>query len=83
MVKLDKFLDQLFKNLSIASQEKEKTINIYGNDYNTFDGTCIRDYIHVSDIAKIHILVLKKHLNRKKNRYFKLWLWKGYSVKEA
>ena len=35
-------------------------INVYGNDYKTKDGTCIRDYIHVSDIAKIHIMVLKK-----------------------
>ena len=58
--------DQLFKNLSIASKKKNPKINIYGNNYKTNDGTCVRDYIHVSDISKIHIKVLKKlNLNRK------------------
>ena len=57
---------QLFKNLSIASKKKNPKINIYGNNYKTKDGTCVRDYIHVSDISKIHIKVLKKlNLNRK------------------
>ena len=52
--------DQLFKNLSICSKKMSPNINVYGNDYKTKDGTCVRDYIHVSDIAKIHIMVLKK-----------------------
>ena len=58
-------------------------INIYGNNYKTKDGTCIRDYIHVSDIAKIHFLVLKK-INRKKNLlYLNCGYGKGISVLEA
>lgn len=52
--------DQLFKNLTIAMTKKKPKINIYGNNYNTPDGTCIRDYIHVSDIADIHLRVLGK-----------------------
>ena len=54
---------QLFKNFSIAIKKKKPVFNIYGNDYKTFDGTCVRDYIHVYDVAEIHIKVLLK-MNR-------------------
>ena len=50
----------LFKNLAAATLKKNSSINIYGNNYNTKDGTCIRDFIHVSDISDIHIKVLSK-----------------------
>ena len=40
--------------------KKKPIIKIYGNDYNTLDGTAIRDYIHVSDLAEIHEKILKK-----------------------
>ena len=52
--------DQLFKNLTLSILKKRPKINIYGNNYNTSDGTCVRDYIHVSDIADIHLKVLNK-----------------------
>jgi len=52
--------DQLFKNFSMEVQKKNPTFKIYGTNYKTKDGTCIRDYIHVSDIAEIHCHVLKK-----------------------
>ncbi|MBA1340502.1 MAG: UDP-glucose 4-epimerase [Pelagibacterales bacterium] len=52
--------DQLFKNLTLSILKKKPKINIYGNNYNTVDGTCVRDYIHVSDIANIHLKVLNK-----------------------
>lgn len=45
--------------LQVALGERE-SIDIYGTDYNTKDGTCIRDYIHVSDLASAHILALDK-----------------------
>ena len=55
--------DQLFKNLSIASIKVKPKINIYGKNYKTKDKTCIRDYIHVSDIAKIYFSF--KRINKK------------------
>lgn len=58
---------------------------IYGNDYNTLDGTCIRDYVHVSDVADAHILadeyLQKKYTNQP--RIFNLGTGKGYSVLEV
>lgn len=56
---------------------KKKEIEIYGTDYPTKDGTCIRDYIHVSDLAKAHILALSK------NGIYNLGSEKGHSVKEV
>ena len=57
-------------------------VDIFGNNYNTKDGTCIRDYIHVSDLADIHILVLKKISSSKKSLILNCGYGKGYSVKE-
>ena len=58
--------DLLFKNLAKTVLKKKPKINIYGKNYQTRDGTCIRDFIHVIDISDIHIKVLKKinHLNK-------------------
>ena len=75
--------DQLFKNLAIASKSKKPKINVYGNSYNTKDGTCIRDYIHVSDIAKIHILALKDISRKKKSIILNCGYGKGISVLQA
>ncbi len=75
--------DQLFKNLSIASKKINPKINVYGQNYNTKDKTCIRDYIHVSDIAKIHILVLEKINKKKKSVILNCGYGKGISVLEA
>ena len=75
--------DQLFKNLSIASKTVNPKVKVYGQNYNTKDKTCIRDYIHVSDIAKIHILVLKKINKGKKSVLLNCGYGKGISVLEA
>ena len=55
---------------------------IYGNDYNTTDGTCIRDYVHVSDVADAHILADQYMQTPYTNqpRTFNLGTGKGYSV---
>ena len=50
----------MFKNFSIELMKKKPKLKIYGIDYNTKDGSCIRDFIHVSDIAEIHYLILEK-----------------------
>lgn len=56
---------------------------IYGTDYNTKDGTCIRDYINVEDLAEAHILALEYLLNGGETDCFNLGTNEGYSVKEV
>lgn len=58
-------------------------IKIFGTDYDTKDGTCIRDYIHVNDLADAHILTLKKLLKEGKSDIYNLGNGKGFSVKEV
>ena len=58
--------DHLFKNFSREILKKRPILKIYGKNYNTKDGSCIRDFIHVSDIAEIHYKVLEK-INKLKN----------------
>ena len=57
-------------------------INIYGTDYPTPDGTCIRDYIHVTDLANAHVLGLKYLLEGGQTDIFNLGNGNGFSVKE-
>ena len=57
---INKNSDHLFKNFSKELMRKKPKLKIYGTNYKTKDGTCIRDFIHVSDIAEIHYLVLEK-----------------------
>ena len=59
-------------------------ISVFGTDYDTPDGTCIRDYIHVTDLANAHILALNALLeNKKSTATYNLGNGKGYSVKEV
>ena len=50
--------DRLFNNFSKRILQRKYKIDIYGNNYKTKDGTCVRDYIHVYDLANIHIKCL-------------------------
>ena len=61
---------------------KRKEIKIFGTDYPTPDGTCIRDYVHVSDLARAHILALKYMFKTDKSGDFNLGSSKGASVLE-
>lgn len=74
---------QLIKNLAITSLKKNPKINIYGKDYNTRDGTCIRDYIHVSDLAEIHAKFIQHQFKNKKSLVVNCGYGRGYSVKEV
>lgn len=58
-------------------------LEIFGTDYDTPDGTCIRDYIHVSDIADAHLLALEYLLNGGKSDTFNLGNGNGFSVREV
>jgi UDP-arabinose 4-epimerase len=62
---------------------KRPHITIFGDDYDTPDGTCIRDYIHVSDIATAHLLALKKLESLNSACAYNLGNGKGFSVKEV
>lgn len=59
---------------------KREFLSIFGNDYDTKDGTCIRDYIHVVDLAKGHVCALKNIMANKGLSVYNLGTGKGYSV---
>jgi UDP-glucose-4-epimerase GalE len=66
-----------------AALGKKEAINIFGDDYPTPDGTCIRDYIHVYDLAQAHLLALEKLLNGFTGGQYNLGNGEGHSVKEV
>ncbi len=68
--------------LKTAKGEFDKLL-IFGADYQTPDGTCIRDYIHVDDLSEAHVLVLEYLLSGEKSRIFNCGYGHGYSVKEV
>lgn len=62
---------------------KRDAITVYGSDYPTADGTCIRDYIHVTDLADAHVLGLQYLLDGNRSEIFNLGNGNGFSVKEV
>jgi len=62
---------------------KRPMLTIHGTDYDTPDGTCIRDYVHVMDLAEAHVLGLKWLEEDKPSRAFNLGTGHGYSVREV
>ena len=67
--------------LQVPNGQREK-ISIFGDDYPTKDGTCVRDYIHVTDLAQAHILALDYLMNGGKSEVFNLGNGVGFTVKE-
>ncbi|MBW4620494.1 MAG: UDP-glucose 4-epimerase GalE [Cyanosarcina radialis HA8281-LM2] len=67
----------------MAALGKRDSVSIYGTDYPTPDGTCIRDYIHVTDLAEAHILGLEYLLQGGDTTIFNLGNGNGFSVKEV
>jgi UDP-glucose 4-epimerase len=72
----------LIPRIMLAAAGKLEMIEIYGDDYNTKDGTCLRDYIHVNDLADAHIKALEYLLKEKKSEIINLGTGEGYTVKE-
>ncbi len=70
------------KALKTAKGEFDK-LQIFGTDYPTPDGTCIRDYIHVDDLAMAHLITLDYLFDKGKSRIFNCGYGYGYSVKEV
>ena len=75
--------DHLFKNFSIELMKKKPKLKIYGTDYQTKDGSCVRDFIHVSDIAEIHFLILEKINKMNISKILNCGYNKGLSVLEV
>ncbi len=66
----------LIPNILMVALGKKPHLEVYGNDYDTPDGTCIRDYIHIIDLAQAHMLALK----RTESSVYNLGNGEGYSV---
>ena len=59
-----------------------RQMSVYGNDYNTKDGTCVRDYIHVNDLATAHVVAMNYILENDKNLVVNLGTGEGNTVHE-
>jgi UDP-glucose 4-epimerase len=66
-----------------AISGKRAALTVFGTDYDTPDGTCIRDYVHVCDLVDAHVLGLKWLQDGKKSRVFNLGTGSGFSVREV
>ena len=80
---ISKFSTHLIKVASEVATKKRNKLIINGDDYNTPDGTPIRDYIHVSDLADIHLKSLEYLLKDNQSEIFNCGYGKGYSIKEV
>ena len=73
----------IIPNVIKVALKQQPHVNIFGDDYDTPDGTCIRDYIHVNDLATAHRLALEKLIKEEKSNFYNLGTGKGFSVKEV
>ena len=67
----------------LTALKKRESLSIFGTDYDTPDGTCVRDYIHVNDLADAHVLGLEYLLSRGESEIFNLGNGNGFSVREV
>ena len=79
--------NSIYKNLFVILDDialgLKDNIEIYGNDYETSDGTCIRDYLHITDLAEGHINLIELLNKTSSNQIFNLGSGRGYSVLEV
>lgn len=73
----------IIPNILKSIIKKNKSFKIFGNDYNTPDGTCIRDYVNIEDMAEAHKLAYLFLKEKNKSDCFNIGTEKGYSVKEV
>ncbi len=67
----------------LNSLKKETPISIFGTDYDTTDGTCVRDYVHIADLGSAHIAALKKLLSGTESKQYNLGNGQGFTVKKV
>ncbi len=78
-----KNIDNIMPIIQRVAKGESESLNVYGNDYPTPDGSCIRDYVHVMDIASAHVKALKRIMDGKMERNFEVYNLgseTGYSV---
>jgi len=80
VISVEKNSDNLIPIVMEVANRTRKNIHVYGNDYNTKDGTGVRDYIHVNDLARAHIDAIRYVIKKKKNLTVNLGTGIGYSV---
>ena len=80
---ISKYSTHLIKIACEVATGKKKKLIINGDNYKTPDGTPVRDFIHVSDLAEIHLVVSKHLLKKGKSNIFNCGYGKGFSVKEV
>lgn len=73
----------LIPNILLFLLGEKKGFDLYGTDFPTEDGTAVRDYIHVTDLARAHVLALRKLLESSRSEFINLGTNKGYSVLEV
>lgn len=78
-----KTLTHLVPSIVKCAIDKQGSFKIFGDDFETKDGTCIRDFIHVQDLVKAHLLGLEWSIKNNRSGIFNLGSSKGYSVKEV
>ena len=66
-----------------AASGRRDDIKIFGNDYETDDGTCVRDYVHINDLCSAHLLALKKMQSSNQSAAYNLGNGTGFSVKKV
>src|SRR4029077_497029 len=69
--------------LALRAAMGSGVLQVFGNDYSTPDGTCVRDYIHVNDLAEAHVAALRHLMNGGKSIAVNLGTGRGYSVMEV
>ena len=72
----------IIPNILKSALGSDRVFEMYGNDYDTKDGTCIRDYVNVEDLAQAHLLALEYLNNGGKTDFFNLGTRNGNSIKE-
>jgi len=68
---------------ALVAALKGEEFTLFGGDYKTVDGTCVRDYIHVLDLADAHVLALKELMNGAESNFYNAGYGKGYSNKQV
>lgn len=73
----------LIPNLMLSILDEARTFQLYGTDFPTSDGTAVRDYVHVTDLAEAHLLALERLRSGTESGFINLGANRGYSVREV